>query len=65
MTFNKQTYDVVVLQSAKKTTNPIFNDTPELTRKWLLENNQFRRGLMVFVGKTLKFVTVSEYLGEK
>jgi len=42
---------------------PLFNGTPKETKKWL-EDNETNETDMVCVGKTMKLVSVPEYLAK-
>ena len=44
---------------------PIKNDVEEKVKRWLLDNPHIREGYMVCIGKTMAFVSVQHYLGEK
>jgi hypothetical protein len=45
---------------------PVFNDTPEKVRSWLLEQPvKHTEKFQIHVGKTLKLLSIPEYLGLK
>jgi len=41
---------------------PMYNSTPDNVKQWLEEHKDIRAGYDVCIGKTMKVVTVEEYL---
>ena len=44
--------------------NPVYNDIPDNVRKWL-QNQTNMENHIVVVGRTLKILSITEYLNQK